>query len=959
MALNPIAFTERVVDDFLHYQLTTYPLADPDLYAQLRTLLQLEETRKTPLRKGPFVSLSRPFKQGATVADLVADGVFHLQMQVMVPYPELRAHQEQAIRAVHAGCTTLLSTGTGTGSGKTEAFLYPIISRCLELQDAGSPPCVVAVVVYPMNALAEDQLDRLRGLLAGRGIPFGMYVGKTPDEEAQILGERMPVGTTNAAYHERLQQIRETGQAITLLPPEERASRRAMRADGGQPRILLTNVKQLELLLTRGKDVGIFAGAPLEFLVFDEAHTLRGAQGAETACLVRRLRTFCGREPHEVRHIATSATMADPDAGEGLAKDFARRFFGVDAERVTLVREVNDELSWNEWRHVPDGPPADAHAVLAALLRAVDAPDDEVAEAISAQLVALGGARLRRDQWQASLASQLSGNELVYQLARALAKPRALAELPDVLAEKVGRPVPEAEILAWLALGAASGRGRHDPLLRPVVHTFVRGVGGAVVTFSGPGGSTRLWLSGEDADAELGEGFWRFPLITCTTCGQHYYETWVQDFALAAGAKAGPSGGDLLGNTRLWEHLPEETGGARVILIDRLIVSPDEEEDAEEVDEDGDVLPPAGHGFEHRRLHPLLVCSHCGSLQEERTYACAACNVQNALVAVQAVRTKEEYPGQLHSCVACQAPGKRPRGGRYREPARPVRAVGVSDVHVLAQSMVHLSERPRLLVFADNRQDAAFQAGWMRDHARRFRLRALVAQQIASGGASIGDVVYALDDLLDKDRDLSRALLPEVWQVVPFDESGTKHREERLYFLRIQVLREVATGVKQRLGLEPWGRLKVGYRGVTTELPFVSKWAAALGVSEEALAEGMAALLDHLRRIRVLHDESTKLFETMWNSGDKEVQYGYVPVFSGGPKGVKLTRGTSDLPARVTQWVGSRPTQVWNAVAAWGVPEQDLESFLEELWTSLCEQKVLVPVMLSGWGRPLKGSAGT
>jgi len=522
MALNPIAFTERVVDDFLHYQLTTYPLADPDLYAQLRTLLQLEETRKTPLRKGPFVSLSRPFKQGATVADLVADGVFHLQMQVMVPYPELRAHQEQAIRAVHAGCTTLLSTGTGTGSGKTEAFLYPIISRCLELQDAGSPPCVVAVVVYPMNALAEDQLDRLRGLLAGRGIPFGMYVGKTPDEEAQILGERMPVGTTNAAYHERLQQIRETGQAITLLPPEERASRRAMRADGGQPRILLTNVKQLELLLTRGKDVGIFAGAPLEFLVFDEAHTLRGAQGAETACLVRRLRTFCGREPHEVRHIATSATMADPDAGEGLAKDFARRFFGVDAERVTLVREVNDELSWNEWRHVPDGPPADAHAVLAALLRAVDAPDDEVAEAISAQLVALGGARLRRDQWQASLASQLSGNELVYQLARALAKPRALAELPDVLAEKVGRPVPEAEILAWLALGAASGRGRHDPLLRPVVHTFVRGVGGAVVTFSGPGGSTRLWLSGEDADAELGEGFWRFPLITCTTCGQHY-----------------------------------------------------------------------------------------------------------------------------------------------------------------------------------------------------------------------------------------------------------------------------------------------------------------------------------------------------------------------------------------------------------------------------------------------------
>lgn len=957
MAINPIAFTERVVDDFLHYQLTTYPLADPDLYAQLRTLLQLDETRKTPLRKGPFVSLSRPFKQGATVADLVADGVCHPQMQAVVPYPELRAHQEQAIRAIHAGHTTLVSTGTG--SGKTEAFLYPIISRCLDLQDAGAPPGVVAVIVYPMNALAEDQLERLRGLLAGRGIPFGMYVGKTPAEEAGVRGERLPAGTTNVAYHERLNQIRVRGQPITLLPPEERASRAAMRRDGGQPRILLTNVKQLELLLTRGKDVGIFAGAPLEFLVFDEAHTFRGAQGAETACLIRRLRTFCGKQAHEVRHVATSATIADSEGGEEPAKDFARRFFGVDGVRVTLVREVYDELRWNDRRGIPDGPPADPHAVLTAILKAVDAPDEEVAQEISTQLVALGGARLRQDGWQASLASQLASNELVYQLAQVLAKPRALAELPELLAQAVGRSVPEAELLAWLALGAASGRDGHDPLLRPVVHTFVRGVGGAVVTFSGASAAAKLWLSGEDAEAELDEGCRRFSIITCTTCGQHYYETWVKDFALAAGVKAGPTGGDLVGSTRVWEHVPEESGGDRVLLVDRLVVSPDEEDGAEEIDEDGEVLPPTGHDYEHRRLHPMFVCSHCGSLQEERTDTCAACNVQNTLLAMQVVRTKEEYPGLLHSCVACQAPGKRPRGGRYREPARPVRAVGVSDVHVLAQSMVHLSERPRLLVFADNRQDAAFQAGWMRDHARRFRLRALMAQQIALGGTSIGDVVYAIDDLLDKDRELSRALLPEVWQMVPFDESGTKHREERLYFLRIQVLREVATGVKQRLGLEPWGRLKVGYRGVTAELPFVTKWAPLLGVSEPALAEGIAALLDHLRRIRVLHDEPTKLFETMWNSGDKEVQYGYLPTFPGGPKGAKLRRGAADLPARVSQWVGSRPTQVWNAVAAWGVPDHDLETFLEELWASLCEQKVLVPVTLSGWGKPLKGSAGT
>jgi len=959
VALNPITFTERVVDDFLHYQLTTYPLADPDLYAQLRALLKLEETRRTPLRKGPFVSLSRPFRTGSSVADLVKNGVFHPQMNAVVPYPTLRAHQEEAIRAIHAGETVVMSTGTG--SGKTEAFLYPIISRCLELQDSGAPPGVVAVIVYPMNALAEDQLERIRGLLAGRGIPFGMYVGKTPQDEGQVRGERMPAGTTNAGYHERLKAIRETGQPVTLIPPEERASRQTMRAEGGQPRILLTNVKQLELLLTRGKDVGIFADAPLEFLVFDEAHTFRGAQGAETACLVRRLRTFCGRQARDVRHIATSATMADPEGSAEPAKDFARRFFGVDGERVTLVREVYDDLRWNERRGVPAGPPDDPHRVLSALLAAVDAPDEGVAEAISAQLVELGGARLARDGWQESLASQLASNELVYRIAQALAVPRALRELADILSASVSRPVPEAEILSWLALGAATGRGGHDPLLRPVVHSFVRGVGGAVVTFSGAGAAAQLWLSGEDADAGVGDAYRRFPIITCTTCGQHYYETWVQDFGLAAGHRSGPSGGSLVGSVRLWEHVPEEAGGDRAILVDRLVVTPDEDEGIEEGDdgEGGEVPPPGTHDFEHRRLHPMFVCSHCGSLHEACPDACAACNVQGALLPVQVVRTKDEYPGLLHSCVACQAPGKRPMGGRYREPARPVRAVGVSDVHVLAQSMVHLSERPRLLVFADNRQEAAFQAGWMRDHARRFRFRALMAQHIDEGGASIGDIVYALDEILDQDRELSRALVPEVWQVVPFDESSTKHREERLYFLRIQALREVATGVKQRLGLEPWGRLKVGYVGLSAELPLIQKWSLVLGHTPEAIVEGVAALLDHLRRGRLLHDDTTKLFERWWNRGDKEVQYGYLPDFPGGPKGVKLSRGANDEPARVSQWIGTRPTQVWNAAASWGVPENDLRLFLEELWDTLRAEKVLVPVTLTGWERTLAGSAGT
>ncbi len=97
------------------------------------------------------------------------------------------------------------------------------------------------------------------------------------------------------------------------------------------PQILLTNVKQLELLLTRQQDVEMFYGATLDFLVFDEAHTFSGSLGAETACLILRLRAFCGKSSTDTICIATSATIVAPHtpAGRQVVANFAHRFFGV------------------------------------------------------------------------------------------------------------------------------------------------------------------------------------------------------------------------------------------------------------------------------------------------------------------------------------------------------------------------------------------------------------------------------------------------------------------------------------------------------------------------------------------------------------------------------------------------------------------------------------------------------
>src|SRR5690606_5002832 len=113
------------------------------------------------------------------------------------------------------------------------------------------------------------------------------------------------------------------------------------------------------------------------------------------------------------------------------------------------------------------------------------------------------------------------------------------------------------------------------------------------------------------------------------------------------------------------------------------------------------------------------------------------------------------------------------------------------------------------------------------------------------------------------------------------EDASVKHREERLYFLRIQILRELATGVKQRIGLEPWGRLKVDYLGLDPSHEVITRWAARLSIEPSALAEGIGAILDHLRRTRLLEDSSTRIFGKLWRSGDKEIQYGYLPAFSG------------------------------------------------------------------------------
>lgn len=930
MAMNPIVFTEKVVRSFLRYQLTTYPFADERLHGQMRRLLSLDETRNSPLLKGPFISLSRPFRAGVSVEDLVKDGVLHPLMRQRIPneIAHLYGHQEKAIRAIRSGRTTLISTGTG--SGKTECFLYPIISKCLDLRDENASAGISAVIVYPMNALAEDQLLRLRSLLAGTGVPFGMYVGKTPEREGDVAGIRLPAGSSRADYEARLAQARSEKRTETIYPPEEICSREIMRTSGRQPRILLTNVKQLELLLTRQRDVELFANARLDFLVFDEAHFFTGALGGETACLIRRLRAFCGREERDTVCVATSATIVDKD-DPGAALNFASRFFGVKKEEVVAVGEVYESEVWDEKREVPRTPKKETAALLNACVKAVE---DKTGTALREAYRDLAGSELPDGEWPEVLHKALTGNEIVFQLNEVLAKPSNLQNLPRAIEEKLGRPVSEAEILCWLTLAAAS-RSDGRPLLRPVVHGFVRGISGAVVSFPEGDAGSRLWLAAEDELEAGGKDpkHAHFPVSTCTTCGQHYFTAFLKDFDFIGKL---PGGGESAGESNYWEPLEETQGGKRVVLLDRIAGGSDDEDLEEE-----------------SRVSPIFFCRKCGAAHPGDVGRCLHCGAPGPMIMLYAVRQKKDNPGFLTRCLSCGANGRQP-AGRYREPARPVRATTVADVHVLGQDMVQHSERPRLLVFCDNRQDAAFQAGWMKDHARRFRLRALMVEEIKAQTVSVGDLALNLDDRMERDESLSRVLIPEVWQVVRKEGGGGRHEQERRKFLRFQVFREITMGPRQPIGLEPWGRMKIEYRGLDSALPWIQEKAKELGIPAEDIREGIAGLLDGLRRRRTLFDPEHEIFTRYWQDGDLEIQQGYLPQI-GPPKATKLRRSTAEEKSYVIQWVSEKgDTAIRQLIKKWGVPPDDVEEFAEAMFRFLVESGLLVPVRLKGSkGNPL------
>lgn len=264
----------------------------------------------------PLIQINPHYEDGGTIGELVgSDGLSEDCAKIFTnsrARPDdkdrslrLRRHQEQAIGLSLSGKSYVVTTGTG--SGKSLCFFIPIVDSIVKAKLAGEPQHTRAIVIYPMNALANSQREELKKFLetdhGGTCVTFARYTGQESSEERE-------------------------------------------RIKNNPPDILLTNFMMLELLMTRQSDLDqtvIENCKGLRFVVLDELHTYRGRQGADVAMLMRRLRARVGNPAHPPICIGTSATMASDDAQgdrNQIVADVASRLFGTTIRRDAIVTET-------------------------------------------------------------------------------------------------------------------------------------------------------------------------------------------------------------------------------------------------------------------------------------------------------------------------------------------------------------------------------------------------------------------------------------------------------------------------------------------------------------------------------------------------------------------------------------------------------------------------------------------
>ena len=675
--MQPLIVAQQVTQGVADFLRTAFPSTTPGFIGLLERFLEQRDN----IFKGPYLTVPLPFRSGTKKER----PPFAWLPESFVPH----AHQAKAFARLTGEAARSTLVATGTGSGKTEGFLYPILEHC-RLARAEGRTGIKAVILYPMNALATDQATRLAKAIVTtpelRGLRAGLYVGEKPEVESDAVMQR-------------------DDGSFTLI-----TDRDVLRAN--PPDILLTNYKMLDFLLMRAVDTPLWAQQrpdTLRYLVVDELHTFDGAQGTDLACLIRRLKGRLGAAPGQLVCVGTSATLGD-GGGDSLLS-FARDIFGEAMDADAVIGEdrvsVGDYLAESLVEHTMSPLPADEARLDPANHANLDAYLAEQAQ------LWFGGAcsaeQVQDFTWRCELGQRLKCHFAFQNLLRDLDRlgPRSVPvdDLLALLKRRLPKPqdgaaVGEQFVLLWLSsllalVAHARKPGHQDFFLQVKVEIWQRELRRMVAKVD-----SEPVLRHHDDLGKADKDHQHLPVIHCRDCH-------------ATG----------------WGATLPKTSPNQLQQDLRIFYNAFFGEDVSTR-----FLFPATPAADRRIFERKQVCPQCGTLHQMTQRGCSHCG-HETLLAVditanlkEATRNGAKFTKSHHDCPYC--------GGHRTLTIVGSQAASLAAVMVGQLFSSGFNQDKKLIAFSDSVQDAAHRAGFLAARTWRLNLRPALAQTIAAAAAA-------------------------------------------------------------------------------------------------------------------------------------------------------------------------------------------------------------------------------
>ncbi len=596
MAFNIIDSSRKISDKYKRYLKTIFDIKDPDY----KSIFEKRLKESKAFEKGPFLDVTNSFYKGKSLEELINEGLISIEfrkLDKLYKIPNLHYHQEEALRKAISGENLIVSTGTG--SGKTECFLLPVINELLREKENGTlNDGVRALIIYPMNALANDQIDRLRKTFAEYpDITFGCYTGQTKHHDKTTPYQKGAIDQYIELNGKRIDNER-----LQKPLPNERLSRDSMKKN--PPHILITNYAMLEYLMLRPEDNVFFDGSKSKkwkFIVLDEAHTYTGSTGIEVSMLLRRLEAKLNNK--DLQFILTSATLGDEKSNDEVI-EFANKLCSKEFKKENIIRAKRIDLKQEENKYNLD---KDFYGFTEKLMD--DGYDDAY---IIDEIEKKYNFNISSTSLDEYLYELLIKDSTFWNIKNYLTEPKNVKSI----SEQIGWSEEEISIFVEVASRASKNGSK---LFDSRYHMFLRATEGVFITLSP---HKDVFLNRRDMAYYDNSEYKVFEAVTCTQCHSIYLIGYVE-------------------NSHLVQKSNAESGAIKEAYYVGDTYS---NTDADSTLEDSKLV-----------IEKFELCPHCGFIRSVNLVHKTCCeHNESDFVNVYKVKTTDSVNGRVSKCVACE-----------------------------------------------------------------------------------------------------------------------------------------------------------------------------------------------------------------------------------------------------------------------------------------------------------------